>query len=108
MAPVDRSSVRDSASPDDAHRCIFVQVTEQALDEALARRRVEHPRNGAVLLFYGVVRDLHEGRPVERVRYEAYVPMAKKEMRKIAEDAIRRWPVQKMAIHHRVASLLRH
>lgn len=40
-----------------------------------------------------------------KLAFEAYAPMAIKEMQKIAKEAIQQWPVLGMAIHHRVGIL---
>ena len=38
-------------------------------------------------------------------RFEAYEAMALKEMRRIAEEAFGRWPLQHLLIHHRTGVL---
>jgi molybdopterin synthase catalytic subunit len=42
---------------------------------------------------------------VVRLEFEAYAPMAVREMQKIAEQAFGRWPLLRMAIHHRTGVL---
>jgi molybdopterin synthase catalytic subunit len=63
------------------------------------------PQSGGVDVFIGTVRDATKGKTVVRLEFEAYEPMALKEMRKIAEQAFAQWPVQKLLIHHRVGVL---
>ncbi len=63
------------------------------------------PLDGAVVTFLGVVRGATEGRAVAGLDYEAYEEMAVKEMKRIAQEAIDRWPVSKIAIIHRTGSL---
>lgn len=60
---------------------------------------------GGLVTFIGTVRNNTKGRAVVRLEFEAYVPMAISEMRKIAEAAAEQWPVRKIAIHHRVGKL---
>jgi molybdopterin synthase catalytic subunit len=60
---------------------------------------------GAIDLFIGTVRDNTQGKRVLRLDFEAYEPMAIKEMQKIADQAKARWPVEKIAFHHRVGTL---
>lgn len=62
-------------------------------------------RAGAVVTFLGVVRDHHEGRAVSHLEYEAYAPMAERVFAEIAATAERRWPLEGIAIHHRVGRL---
>ena len=45
------------------------------------------------------------GEPIDHLEYEAYPPMAVREMEKIAEDAARRWPGSRVAIAHRAGHL---
>lgn len=67
--------------------------------------QVSGPASGGVDVFIGTVRDTTQGKAVLRLEFEAYESMALREMRKIAEQALERWPVQAVAMHHRVGSL---
>jgi molybdopterin synthase catalytic subunit len=51
------------------------------------------------------VRDHSRGRAIDHLEYEAYEPMAEKEMRKIAAQVAERWPEARIAIAHRVGRL---
>jgi molybdopterin synthase catalytic subunit len=79
-------------------------VTEP-IDPAALARRVRTDASGAVVTFAGVVRDHHRGKRVERLSYEAYAPMAQREMERIAAEVKARWDVEGMAIVHRVGTL---
>lgn len=63
------------------------------------------PQSGGIDVFIGTVRDTTKGKKVIRLDFEAYEPMALKEMEKIATRASEKWPVQKLLIHHRVGTL---
>ena len=63
------------------------------------------PQAGGIDIFIGTVRDATKGKKVIRLEFEAYKNMAKKEMEKIAEQAYKKWPVQKILIHHRTGVL---
>ena len=56
-------------------------------------------------MFIGTVRDATKGKPVVRLEFEAYVPMALSEMRKLAEQATAKWPLHKVLLHHRTGVL---
>lgn len=60
---------------------------------------------GGVAVFIGTVRNQTKGKPVVRLEFEAYAPMAISEMRKIAELAQERWEAEKITIHHRTGVL---
>jgi molybdopterin synthase catalytic subunit len=61
--------------------------------------------DGGLALFVGVVRDRHEGRTVVRLEYEAYLPMAEKELERIAGDLSRAHPAARVAMRHRLGVL---
>jgi len=60
---------------------------------------------GGIDVFIGTVRNNTKGKPVVRLEFEAYEPMAISEMRKIAEQVKARWPAEKVAFHHRTGVL---
>jgi molybdopterin synthase catalytic subunit len=61
---------------------------------------------GAVIVFYGVVRNNAEGRRVLRLEYEAHESMAVRKMREVADGVRRRFPdVVEIGIWHRVGVL---
>ncbi len=83
-----------------AIRCALV---ETALEPEAWLRDLMPPHNGALVTFEGHVRDhSREGRPVLAVEYEAYVPMAEKCMRALAEDLRRRFGVDRVVLVHRL------
>lgn len=63
------------------------------------------PESGGIDLFIGTVRNATKGKKVIKLEFEAYEPMAVAEMEKIAIQAIDKWPVQKVLIHHRTGVL---
>ncbi len=60
---------------------------------------------GGSTIFIGTVRNNTKGKPVVRLEFEAYAPMAISEMRKIAESAKNKWSAEKISIHHRTGIL---
>jgi len=63
------------------------------------------PESGGIDVFIGTVRNATKGKPVLKLDFEAYEPMAISEMEKIAQEAFEKWPVQKVLIHHRTGTL---
>ena len=61
--------------------------------------------DGAVALFLGRVRVHNQGRRVLHLEYQAYAGMAESEMRKIADEARRRFPITVLALVHRTGRL---
>ena len=60
---------------------------------------------GGEVLFIGKVRNHTKGKEVLRLDFEAYEPMAISEMKKIAQQAMDKWPLKRIIIHHRVGAL---
>jgi molybdopterin synthase catalytic subunit len=58
------------------------------------------PEAGAVNLFVGTVRNNAHGKPVEKLHFEAYEPMAIKEMKYIADRAQTNWYITKLLMLH--------
>jgi molybdopterin synthase catalytic subunit len=62
-------------------------------------------RDGAVVVFLGLVRNHNAGRSVRYLEYEAYEPLAVKAFARIAAEIQERWPGVGLALHHRVGRL---
>ncbi len=84
---------------------MFFEVTERPLDPEKLVSHVRKDEAGAVVLFYGVVRDNSMGRRVDHLEYDAYPEMAEKVMRELAEEVMDRFPVTGIAIQHRTGRL---
>lgn len=77
-------------------------ITETKIDLDALLAAVKDRGAGAVVSFLGTTRNENDGRRVTRLEYEAYGRMAENEMRQLAAEASRRWPVKKIAIAHRI------
>jgi molybdopterin synthase catalytic subunit len=62
-------------------------------------------RDGAVVMFLGLVRNHNLGRSVRYLEYEAYEPLALKTFERIAAEIAARWPGARLALHHRIGRL---
>lgn len=67
--------------------------------------RLKAPADGVVVTFDGIVRNHSAGRQTLYLDYEAYEPMALKKMGEIAEGMRRRYPIDGIAIVHRLGRL---
>jgi molybdopterin synthase catalytic subunit len=65
---------------------------------------VMSPDSGGIDVFIGTVRNATKGKPVLKLEFEAYNQMAINEINKILKQAIEKWPVQKVLVHHRDAA----
>lgn len=60
---------------------------------------------GGIDIFIGTVRNHSENKNVTHLEFEAYEPMAIKEIQKIIDSAFESWPIIKVSVHHRVGRL---
>uniref|UniRef100_A0A7S2XKS3 Molybdopterin synthase catalytic subunit n=1 Tax=Attheya septentrionalis TaxID=420275 RepID=A0A7S2XKS3_9STRA len=95
-------SIRDddakTAKVDDRY---LIEVSENMPSLGQCYEFVEDPCCGAISSFVGVTRDNFNGKQVAKLSYEGYVPMAKKELHKLCDDATAQFPsVAKIAAVH--------
>ena len=84
---------------------VSVEIGKARIDVAQLENLVAGADSGAVVTFVGTVRNENVGRRVLRLEYEAYEPMALKEMRTLAYEAASKFRVARVAISHRVGIL---
>jgi len=82
-----------------------VLISEETLSVEAAQKFVSTNGSGGIAIFIGTVRNKTNNKTVTHLEFEAYEPMAIKEMQKIAEAAKEKWKIHKMAIYHRVGTL---
>lgn len=80
-------------------------LTDAPIDAPALVDRVMRRSDGAYVLFEGVVRDHHEGKRVESIFYDAYRPMAEKEIAAIVSEVEAQFPDVALAVVHRLGHL---
>ena len=80
-------------------------VTFDAIDGSALLAETVSPRDGAALLFLGVVRNHNEGQEVDHLEYDAYVEMAASTLEAIVGEALDRWDTGEIRVVHRVGRL---
>jgi molybdopterin synthase catalytic subunit len=81
---------------------INIKISDKPLNPADANDFVTNEECGGIVTFIGTARKFTKGKEVLRLEFEAYEPMAIKEMTKISKQIMERFPAKKVAIHHRV------
>ncbi len=81
------------------------EFSDRPLDAAALHATVEDRTCGGFASFEGWVRDFNDGRPVERLEYEAYALLAVKEGDRIIAEAMARFGVTHARCVHRVGEL---
>ncbi len=84
---------------------IDIQILDTDLVPQTCVDFVTNPSSGGIDVFIGTVRNQTKGKRVVKLDFEAYIPMAISEMKKIAVRACEQWPIEKISIHHRVGTL---
>jgi len=80
-------------------------VTSDPIDAEAVRAAVLGPESGAVVVFYGTVRERSLGRDVTFLEYEAYEPMAIAEMETLGREMVERHTIAALACTHRIGRL---
>ena len=64
--------------------------------------RNDDPQAGAVVVFWGAVRSIEDGREITGIEYEAHRAMAEHQMRLVAESAGEKFDVGQIFVRHRI------
>ena len=83
----------------------MIKIVEAPIDIQQVIELVRSDKAGAIDVFIGTVRSKTAEKNVVRLEYDAYDSMVIKEMQRIVDQAKEKWPVEKMAIHHRKGTL---
>jgi len=84
---------------------VDIRLTDQLLSSKVCEQFIQDDKAGGHVIFIGTVRNHTSNRNVLHLEFEAYAPMAKKEMEKIATSALSKYDVLHVAIHHRTGKL---
>jgi molybdopterin synthase catalytic subunit len=80
------------------HRC-EVKITREPLQPIPSFSSTEH---GAVVDFFGVVRDNENDATISGLEYEAFAEMAEAELRRISEEVAQKFSLGTVIVHHRI------
>jgi molybdopterin synthase catalytic subunit/molybdopterin converting factor small subunit len=80
-------------------------ITRKRIDPNALVAEIKHPEDGASVVFEGVVRNHSRGRCTLFLEYEAYEPMALKELESLIGEAMGRFQIRDAAVVHRLGRL---
>ena len=83
----------------------MIEITHEPLNPEAITAKVRDAANGAVVTFLGTTRGRTANRDVLHLEYEAYLPMAEKQLAEVAEEMRDRFDVEDVAISHRLGRL---
>ena len=79
-----------------------MEIRVEIVSDVLHLPEVLSKNAGCVVRFTGVVREEEDGRLIDGIEYEAYQPMAEKQMRRILEELSKNYPFQVATVVHRI------
>ncbi len=82
-----------------------VAIVRTKIDVAALSEGIRRQDDGAVAVFEGVVRNQTRGRRTLYLDYEAYEPMALKQMCELADQALEKFAIRDLTIVHRLGRL---
>jgi molybdopterin synthase catalytic subunit len=83
----------------------MISVQREDVDIDAVLEAVKSAKSGCVVSFLGTVRDVSEGRSVQRMSIEVYEEMAVKQLSMIRGEALERFGVHEVAVVHRYGDL---
>ncbi|KAJ6315418.1 hypothetical protein OIU78_018831 [Salix suchowensis] len=91
----------------DTEEKTLVEILEEnnLIDLAKYINYVSASQAGAIATFSGTTRDTFEGKTVVELRYEAYVPMAIRQIKSICSSARSSWDIHSIAVAHRLGAV---
>ncbi|SHK46329.1 molybdenum cofactor biosynthesis protein MoaE [Rhodothermus profundi] len=81
---------------------VWLRLLHEPLPIAEAVSFLQVPEAGGLSLFLGTTRRWTDQRETLSLFYEAYEAMALGEMRRLADEACRQWPVCRLCLWHRL------
>jgi molybdopterin synthase catalytic subunit len=82
-----------------------IKITSDTLNVQDCTNFVEDDSCGGIVTFVGTVRNSTQNKTVILLNFSGYEPMAIKELQKIADKALKKFSIHKIAIHHAVGKL---
>ena len=83
----------------------FSRIQHGAFDQSIFDGIADFPACGGIGSFIGVVRNHHEGKAVQALKYTAYTPVAEKMIRQIEQDIQAQYQVNYVRVIHRIGHL---
>jgi molybdopterin synthase catalytic subunit len=80
----------------------WLLLTDAPLEFVAVERHLEDEACGGRVVFSGHVRPREGEATIDGLHYEHFPSMAEKQMAALAAEIRERWPVLRLAIHHRV------
>jgi len=83
----------------------MIEVTEQPLSPERVIAKAKTTGSGCVVTYVGLIRDNSQGKQVRSVTYRDIHGDAASKLRLIVSEAKQKWPVEQIAMSHRIGEL---
>ena len=83
----------------------MIEITWKPISPQRLIEKVKSDGCGCVVTYVGVIRGHSQGKPVLSVEYRDPERSAENALREITDEARQRWPIENMAISHRIGRL---
>lgn len=83
----------------------FFWITNEPIQIEDCIDKVVRNEAGAISTFIGIAREFTDGKRTLFLEYDAYVPMAEKQLARIGDEIKQQWPEAEVAIAHRIGRL---
>lgn len=83
----------------------MVEITDKLISPERIINQVKTDSSGCVVTYVGLIRDYSRGKPVRSVEYQDTTGTARHRLQGIAAEIKQRWPVNGVAICHRIGEL---
>ncbi len=83
----------------------MIEITDRPIAPELLISKVKTDSSGCVVTYVGLIRKYSRGKSVLSVEYEDKQGTAQARLKQIADEAGQKWPLNNLAISHRVGKL---
>ena len=83
----------------------MIELTEKPISPEVLVNKVKTDSSGCVVTYVGLIRRYSHGKEVLSLEYKDSKGTAENRLREIASETSQKWPVEKVAICHRIGKL---
>lgn len=83
----------------------MIEIAEEPISPDQVVQRAKNDASGCVVTYVGLIRDNSHGKAVRHVEYSDHSGEAASSLDTVADEAMRRWKIERVAITHRVGQL---
>jgi molybdopterin synthase catalytic subunit len=83
----------------------LIEITSEPISPNAIINRARTDSSGCVVSYVGLIRDSSQGKPVASIEYQDTKGDAADTLKKIAQEVSQKWPIENIAIYHRVGKL---